>query len=375
MSVEQTRFREIFNFEHHLTHEGSFSIGPYRITVRKEHIGGDFARSKKLVISDTFDSSGFKRTVTEEPSSSGTWGVTAVVAEHEALDQASVLFPDNPCANGAYDLSLILSLLSGRHTLVENGAKPYLPVLPGYAITSKNFFHTQPVIDWSQLLVLRDTGAREAMEAVLLAITNNNAGVKIAMGSAALDGLNTRWYSVSGPNRYTKEVKTEVKAAGHAFKVHLENAGVNQDLINDIMPRLSNIANESAFAKLTAFLMANSMYPENPDKEAQKRLKWLNILRNSVVHSGSIRLDIAESSEASSRVAGAVALLLQDICRIYIAKYLLKIKDQGVDKAQQTVMDFFLHGTYNGQNILTEDYKIYQQRLIDHYEEFGNLDL
>ncbi|MDM2958569.1 hypothetical protein [Citrobacter sp. CK202] len=375
MSVEQTGFRDIFNFEHHLTSEGSFFIGPYRITVSKELIGGGFARSKRLVFRDAFDSSGFKRTVTEEPSSSGTWSVTAVVAEHEELDHASVLLPDNPWVNGAYDLSVILSLLSGRHILIENGAKPHLPVSPGYAITSKNFFRAHPVIDWALLPVLREAGAGEAMEAVLLAMTNSNVGVKIAMASAALDGLNTRWYSVSGSNRYTKEVKTEVKAAGQAFKVHLEKAGVSQDLINDIMPRLSNVANESALAKLAAFLKAGSMYPENPDEETLKRLKWLNVLRNSVAHSGSFKLNIAESPEASLRVAGAVALLLQDICRIYIAKYLLKIEDHGVDKAQQTVMAFFLYGTYNDQNILTEDHETYQQRLIDHYEEFGNLDL
>ncbi|MER1719525.1 hypothetical protein KC966_10310 [Proteus terrae] len=375
MSVEQTRFRDIYNFEHYLSSEGSFSIGPYNIIVRTEHIRGDFARSKQFVYETTFGSSGFERKVTEVPSSPGAWNITAVVEEHEELDQASVLLPDNPLVNGAYDLSVILSLLTGRHTMVGNDIAPYMPVSPGQAITSKNFFHTSPMIDWAQLPNLREAGAGEAMEAVLLAMTNSNLGVKIAMGSAALDGLNTRWYSISGSNPYTKEVKAEVKAASQAFKVHLEKASVNQNLINDIMPRLSNIANESALAKLTAFLKAGCMYPENPDKETLKRIKWLNILRNSVAHSGSIRFDIAESPEASFRVAGAVALLLQDICRIYIAKSLLKIEDSDLDKAQQTVMDFFLYGTYHGQNILTEDYATYQQRLIDHYEEFGNLDL
>lgn len=375
MSVEQTGFREIFNFEHHFTSEGRFFIGPYEITVSKEHIGGDFARSERLIFSSTLDSSGFKHSVKEEPSSSGTWSVTAVVAEHEKLDQASVLLPNNPWLNGAYDLSVILSLLSGRHTRVGNGVEPYLSVSPGQAITSKNFFRTYPVVDWTLLPVLREAGAGEAMEAVLLAMTNNNMGVKIAMGSAALDGLNTRWYSVSGSNPYTREVKAKIKAAGLEFKANLEKYFVNQKLIDDIMPRLSNIANESALAKLAAFLKAGGMYPENPDDEALKRLKWLNVLRNSVAHSGSIRLDIAESPEASLRVAGAVALLLQDICRIYIAKYLLKIEDYDVDTAQQAVMAFFLYGTYNGQNILTEDKETYQQRLIDHYEEFGNLNL
>jgi|GEM_PF-3752553 len=375
MNFEYTGFREIFNFEHHLNSEGEFVIGPYRITVSKELIGGDFARSSRLVFGGAFDSSGFRNTVTEEPSSSGTWNVTAAVAEHEGLDQASVLLPGNPWVNGAYDLSVILSLLTGRHVLVGNAARPYMPVSAGQAVTSQNFFRTHPVIDWALLPVLQEAGAGEAMEAVMLAMTNSNAGVKIAMGSAALDGLNTHWYSASGSNRYTKDVKTEVKVAAQAFKEYLEKAGVSQDLIDDIMPRLSNVANESALAKLAAFLKAGGMYPENPDEGAPKRLKWLNVLRNSVAHSGSIRLDIAESPEASFRVAGAVALLLQDICRVYIAKYLLKIEDQGVDKAQQAVMSFFLNGTYHGQDILAEDYETFRQRLIDHYEEFGNLDL
>lgn len=141
------------------------------------------------------------------------------------------------------------------------------------------------------------------------------------------------------------------------------------------MPRLGNVANESALAKLTAFLKAGGMYPVNPDDEAPKRLQWLNKLRNAIAHSGSIKLDIAETPEVSIRVAGAVALLLQDICRIYIAKYLLKIADPGVDDAQRAVMTFFLSGKYNGQDILTEDYEAYRLRLIDHYEEFGNIDL
>ncbi|MDD2064507.1 hypothetical protein [Pseudomonas sp. 25571] len=375
MSREQSGFREIFNLEHHFTSEGAFSIGPYRVTVSKELLESDFARSERVVFGSAFSSSGFKNTVTEKPSSSGSWCVTAVVAEHKELDQASVLVPESPLVDGAYDLSIILSILTGRHVRVGNDVEPYLPVTPGLAVTSKNFFRTHPVIDWSLLPALHAAGAGEAMEAVMLAMTSGNVGVKIAMGSAALDGLTTSWFSTSGANRYTKEVKAEVKAAGGAFKAHLEKAGVSQDLIDDMMPRLSNLANESALAKLTAFLKAGGMYPENPDEEVPKRLKWLNVLRNSIAHSGSIKFDIAKTPEASFRVAGAVALLLQDISRVYIAKHLLKIADWGVDEAQQAVMDFFLSGKYNCQDIVAEDYETFRQRLISHYEEYGNLDL
>ncbi|WP_323158821.1 hypothetical protein [Pseudomonas viridiflava] len=375
MSNEQIGFREIFNLEHNLTSEGGFAIGPYRINVSKELIGADLARSKRIVFGGAVKSTGFKNTVTEEPAKSGSWCVTAVVGEHEGLNQASVLLPENPYVNGAYDLSVILSILTGRHVRVGNDVEPYLPVCAASALTSPNFFRTHSVIDWALLPGLQAAGAGEAMEAVMLALTSGNMGVKIAMGSAALDGLNTHWFSASDTNRYTKEVKAKVKDAAQSFKSHLEAAGVRQDLIDDMMPRLPGLANESALAKLTAFLKAGGMYPENPDEEAPKRLRWLNILRNSIAHSGSIRFDIAKTPESSGRVAGAVSLLLQDICRVYIAKYLLKIEDFGVDDTQQAVLAFFLSGKYNGQDVVEEYYEAYRQRLIDHYEEFGNLDL
>lgn len=375
MSIEQNGRRSIFNLEHHFTSEGGFTIGPYRITINKDLIEPDFARSQRLLFSSALKSSGFEHTVTEEPASSGAWSVTATVGEHEGLDQSSVLLPKNPWVDGAYDLSVILSILTGRHVRVGDDVEPYLPVSAGLALTSKNFFRTHPVIDWSLLPTLQAAGAGEAMEAVMLAMTSGNMVVKIAMASAALDGMNSKWFSASDTNRYTPEVKEVVKAAAQAFQAHLETALISQDLIGDIMPRLGNVANESALAKLTAFLKASGMYPENPDDEAPKRLQWLNKLRNAIAHSGSIKLDIAETPEVSLRIAGAVALLLQDICRVYIAKYLLKIEDPGVDDAQQAVVTFFLSGKYNGQDILTEDYEAYRLRLIDHYEEFGNIDL
>lgn len=375
MSVEQNGYREIFNLQHHFSSEGAFRIGPYLITVSKDQLDCDIAMPKRLVFSGTIDSSGFKNTVKEKPSSPGTWCVTASVAEHESLGQPSILLPSNPWANGADDLSAILSLLTGRHVQIGNGVEPYLPVVPGHAIISKNFFRFNPVINWETLPALRDAGAGDAIEAVMLAMTHINVGIKIAMGSAALDGLNARWYKSNGTNRYTNEVKTSVRSAAQAFEAHMKTTGVSQELIDDMLPRLQNIANESALAKLTAFLKAVGMFPDAPNEEASKRLKWLNVLRNSVAHTGSIKLDIADTPEQSLRIAAAVALLLQDICRIFIAKTLLKIADRGVIDAQMAVMTFFLNGTYNGQNILTEDYEAYRQRLISQHEEFGYFDL
>ena len=49
-------------------------------------------------------------------------------------------------------------------------------------------------------------------------MTNSNAGVKVAIGSAALDGRNTHWFRVADANRYAKDVKAKLKAANSGFQ-------------------------------------------------------------------------------------------------------------------------------------------------------------
>ncbi|WP_139834963.1 hypothetical protein [Pseudomonas sp. B35(2017)] len=375
MSNACTGFRKIFNFERNLKFEGSFDVGPFRIIVPEELIGGRFAQAKTLTFEKVLSSSGSKHTVTERAAAAGDWNLTALVVEHAALDSPSMLMPDNPWVNGAYDLSLILSLLTGAYVAVNNESLPDFQLSPALPIVSKNFFSGSFKIDWALLPAMRAAGAGEALYALSLARDSKEGVVKLAMGSAALDGLVSRWHSTSKANRYTPEVKEHVKAALQVFEAHLIKAEVDSELIKDMMPRTTNLSSESALSKLTSFLTAFNMYPKDPDDAVVKRLRYFNALRNSVAHTGSLRLNVAGPADVTGRVAGAVAILLQHICRVYVAKYLLQISDAEIESAQKMVWEFFVQGTLLGQDILAEDYDTYRQRLIDTYEMYGSLDL
>lgn len=364
MELGKTGARSIYNFDHGISTEGEFNIGPYRIYVSNGRILEEAIPQLSRVNrgGGRFTSKGFQEVITELPATPGKWMPTAVVEEHPNLDEPSLLLPGNPWNDGAYDLSLILSLLTGKHVAVGNEAEAMMPMIAGQALVSVNFFE-QPKVDWTQLAELPKFGGGDAIYAICLAMTTTNMQIKIGMASGALDTLVTRWRKNSQLVVYSEDVKNQFKAASKAFEAKLIDEEMDPDIIKDIMARLPNMMTESALKKLQAFLAAFDMFPVEASEDALKRLRWLNTVRNSVAHSAAVRLDLGENPEASFRVAASVALIMQTICQVYIARYLLNINDIGINDAQRTVRRFFESGRYNGQEILTEDYEEFQRRI------------
>ncbi|WP_460096237.1 hypothetical protein [Pseudomonas sp. S3_C01] len=365
MDQVQSVFRSVYNFDHGITTKGEFSIGPYRIcvsdgSVLKEAIPHGV---REVIGGGTFTSRGFEESkVIELPAVPGKWMPTAVVEEHPSLNEPSILAPGLPGNDGAYDLSLILTLLTGKHVAVGNGAEQSLPVIPGQQLVGLNFFKCSR-LDWSKVQALPVAGGGEAIYALSLAMTSTNAQIKVGMAAAALDKLVARWRKLEKTDRYSKLVRKKFNEASKTFESKLAELEIDPEIVTDIMKRLPNMLGEAALSKLRAFLERFGMFPENAPDEALTRLWWLNTIRNSVAHSASIRLDLAENVEASFRVAGSVALITELICQVYILKYLLGIEDRVVDDAQQDVKEFFAFGTFRGQDVVTEDYEAFRLRL------------
>jgi hypothetical protein len=210
------------------------------------------------------------------------------------------------------------------------------------------------------------------MMALSVAMTNSNALIKLAMGSSALDGIITKWHKKSGNTKYTPEVKKRITEAKIIFERELTNSGEDSELIKDIMARLSNLTSDSALTKLRQFLTTFDMFPKDADPSALQRLKWMNTVRNAVAHTGAAPMDLAESAETSIRVSTALSILLQFICQVYIAKYLLKVDDMSqINQTQNSILNFFSTGRFNGQDLLTEDFETFSARMTSQWEEHG----
>lgn len=369
--MDTIEFREIYNFDHNLPDGFSCQIGPFKITALPDTLNGEnIPRNERTIYRKTLDDEGgFKTSIQIEPARIGKWMPTALVEEHPDLDAPSLLFPDS--ADGAYDLSLILTFLTGLHVSVGNNVAPYLPIQPGQPIVSGYYFIGAHV-DWSLLPALRDAGGAESMMALSVAMTNSNALIKLAMGSSALDGIITKWHKKSGNTKYTPEVKKRITEAKKAFERKLIESGEDTELVKDTMARLSNLTSESALSKLRQFLTNFGMFPKDADPSALQRLKWLNTLRNAVAHTGAVPMDLAENAETSTRISTALSILLQFICQVYIAKYLLKINDTSrLHPIQNFILTFFTTGRFNGQDLLTENFEAFTARMTAHWEEYG----
>ncbi|WP_248768252.1 hypothetical protein [Pseudomonas sp. MWU12-2345] len=376
MDKMQAGLQEIFNFEHGISTTREIPFGPYRIHIEKNPAMDEaFVRGVRTTYSTEIDECGeIQNIVTTLPANPGSWSPTATVEEHQGLGLSSVLFPDIPVLNGAYDLALILSFLTGRHVVVGNDAKPFLPLTPAQSVVSGNYFY-HPNINWSALAGLSELGVGEAMDAACTAMTNSNLLIKMSLGASALDRLVSGWHNKSGGSRFTKEVKLRVKDASKAFEKHLIEAGEDPAIVQDLLARIPNLGNDSALAKLKNFLCTFEMYPIDASEEIFSRLKLFNIQRNAVAHSASVRFDSAEKFEDALRVAGAISVLILTICRVYVSKYLLSIDDKyGIDIAQQAVRTFFEKGTFNEQAVFTEDYDSYMQRVADRWVASGGLE-
>jgi hypothetical protein len=137
------------------------------------------------------------------------------------------------------------------------------------------------------------------------------------------------------------------------------------------MPRLSNVCSESALAKLQAFLVAHEMFPTLACEHASTRLALLNKHRNAVLHRATIHVVTETSFEINTQIAATVAILILAICRVYIAKFILRIDDgeYGIERDRKTVLAFFETGKFRGHDVFNESVNTYLARLEENWVE------
>ena len=364
----------IYNFDHGIRSPHSFWLGPYRIRVKEEHIKpGILARGTTQHYSSQLDENGeLRRVVATTPAHSGRWAPTAEIEDHDNLRRRSILLPDVPGRTERDDVALILSFLTGRDVIIGNDAPQQFWLRSGERLVSETYFY-RPNIEWGALPSVAAAGGAEAMYVVCLAMSSSELLMQLALGSASLDSLSGSWYSVDGKSRYDKVVREKFSRAKPAFETALRENGMDESLIEDMMPRLSNVCSESAVAKLQAFLVAHGMFPTGTCARASGRLALLNKHRNAVLHRATLHVVKGISFEINAQIASAVATLLLIICRVYVGKFLLKIDDgeYGIERDRKTVLTFFDVGRFREQDVFEESFEDYLERLEENWVNRG----
>ena len=116
------------------------------------------------------------------------------------------------------------------------------------------------------------------------------------------------------------------------------------------------------------------MFPPAHTKEQFDRLRTINEARNAIAHDVMVKRRKDESFDRAAEITATVARVVIYIVRVYIAKYLLGIKnDFGVDKEQEIVLNFFQDGSFNGHRVFDESYDEFQERIDSNWLSEGKL--
>lgn len=368
---------EIYNFDHGFSSPRALHFGPYTIRVcNDQHTSQDvFRSSDRRTFASTLDDDVLKHTVTHLAATPGAWAVTAVVDDHPDLHAASVLFPQMPFMKGTDDLSLILWFLTGREVAIGANKQPQWPLCPADRLVSANYFYF-PVLDWAGLSTVFTFNASDALHAICLALAAPDLLLKTSLSTGALDVLATKWYKRAKRNRYDDAVRVRCKVATEAFKQSFIEQGEAPAIADDVGSRIQGLLNDSAYAKVEAFLLHHGMITATADEATIFRVKLLNKHRNAIAHTAGILIDPRKLIETELQIAGAVSAVVLKICRVYIAKHLLGIQgdEYGVDKDEAYVREFFATGKLHGQDVFNETFKDYMRRVESQWVERGEID-
>ena len=118
----------------------------------------------------------------------------------------------------------------------------------------------------------------------------------------------------------------------------------------------------SATFKLKHFLRGIDLYPKYELPEMHERLKWLNLVRNSMAHTGMLPRGKKLPDDLLGDMSSSVIELVLRINPYYFGKKLLRLDDPYLSFIKGLIMPYFYEGKFGGRSIFNEKYEEYMER-------------
>ena len=360
---------QLFNFDHTLTHPREFNVGPFAVSVKADHCSNLKLLPRRA--SQTYDHDAtHSRRVRHIPANRGEFLPTATISWSTG-DSAppSVLFPDVPGPDSTYDLVLLLSFLTGRRVYVDDELEWDPRRSYGERILSGEDLIYFAQRAWDNLPRVAALGLSDALSCLVQAPQSPDLIGWGAYVNAALESVVTAWSSANGRTRFHDAAL--IKDSRAMIKTTLLERGVSKESVEDIIARFNQIGSPSAITKIKWFLEGCGLFPSIPTDYQVSRLRRLNVVRNAIAHSGTVRIEEQLGAETSLSVAATVILLTQEIAELYIARDLLGVDTYSTRTSIETIKAFFEDGEFRGQKVFHEKYEDYLSRLEKSWVEDG----
>lgn len=371
----------IYNFDHRYKTPKKIITDSFKIIITTEHCSNLSKLSNNSSCTFTLDHN-FTPVVIDNPAEEGEFVVTAMVEIDEEKLKKSFLYPEELKREYIYDVTLVLSFLTGRRVYLENEIDRF----------SNKFYIDSPVIvnsllfqqiTISNIKKIAEFGLDTQFFNTVQSYSINDLLSLTSYCNSTLDKLFTGWAKQNKKTKFENQkhlnslrdlayenvlnsfaAKVKMIFLNILFKSNIENR-----IIEDIKARIRIDTSPSAFCKLKLFLKYYSLYPEEDTDENNEKLKWLNRIRNSVAHSGDLPKDNQISWMTRSEITTNITFLMLSITQWYFAYVILDIKNYRLDETQKDIKNYFITGKFRNKDIFNETYNDYMNRIIDDWTE------
>lgn len=351
---------KLLNFDHGNKYPESFSIGPFKIEITKQHCRNLNYLPKNESISFGWDKD-YNRMVKKYPKIKGGWTETAEAIIDDKDIGPSVILPETASKKNIDDLCLFLSFISGRVVTLENN--PFIDHLNPEGHTDKVVhygYFSKNNFPWNNLSIIRQQGVAGQFHNLVIAYQSHDFIASAVHYNNALNVAYEKWYKQNSVKFIDKKLLTVIKLS---IQECLKANKIKEEIENDVITRVGNIYVPSAIFKLKHFLMGIDLYPKQELPGMHERLKWLNIVRNSMAHTGMLPRDKKISDDLLGDVTSSLIELVLRINQFYFGKKLLKLDDPYLDFIKKLIMPYFYEGKLGGRLIFNETYEKYMERV------------
>lgn len=365
----------LYNFDHGFEKEKTFKIGKYLIEVndkQAENICKLEQNATRSLITD-FDLS---RKVEEIEYQSGEIVETATLKVSKGDITSSVIYKELPERSSIDDFVLFLSFITGRRVYLEDELEHEVSKKYFHSIVNNNFFSFASVNLDEGFSKLEELKLDVPFYNLIHSKTIQDLPTICFYVNTVINVLFDKWNKENGKSKYStnlnvEEIKEQIvnrleKSLIDKVKLWVNSAlsekSYNKATIADVVARI-NINNQpSALYKLQNFLVGMALFPVESNKEHHKRLKWINTVRNIMIHKGDISSDKSFSYQQKLEITMSITFILIGIAEYYFAKEIFNIDNYLIEQNADEIREYFESGIYRGQKVFDETYEQFVER-------------
>lgn len=363
---------KLYNFDHTLPVGEILNINNFKIQSNEQQF-----ENVKLLRKNARDEfvvdKNLNRSIKKVPKHYGEVLETATLRADEGDIKQSLIDPENWTTIN--DIVLTLSFLTGRTVYLEEE-------IDNDCIS----YYTEGLISNRSLRGRMDliTGLKKISELKLdaafynfvLAKTESNLIKKAYLVNSAFNVIYDKWKLGEGKIHFQPRIKQgkvtqaiisglekslclKIKVLVYNF---LTGKNIQNDRIQDFCQGISFRQGVSAYYITKEFLRSYNYILDPLTEEVDKRIKFINIIRNSIAHRGDVpdykNFSFSERAEITTNVTSVLLVIVE----LYFLNEIFKLNDYDSERACEEVIEYFSKGYYRGVNVFDETYSDFLER-------------